>query len=222
MRRDKEGLVLLSGGLDSVVCLHYAARECSKVHAMFVRHGQPSEAQEEYCVRYQCNKLGTTLKVVQLHLEGIPYLEHHTEDASELEKNAIPFRNGVLLALAGNYCEAHNIPRIYFGSHMGTPAQEARGETFPDSTFQFVYMAEYYIRMGTRKGFNPFLIQPLAYQTKAGVFAEAHRLGVDITKTWSCYTPTPRFGRTGDELPLPCGECSACRRNKEAFEDHKE
>lgn len=92
---------------------------------------------------------------------------------------------------------------VYLGAH----AEDAHNWAYPDCTPEFngamsnaIYTGTYYtVRLRT----------PLLNMTKAQVIQYGHELGVDWSKTWSCYV--------GGEIH--CGECPTCRARKQAFID---
>jgi 7-cyano-7-deazaguanine synthase len=53
------------------------------------------------------------------------------------------------------------------------------------------------------------VLAPFLNWTKADIAQEGTRLGVDFTKTWSCY-------KGGD---IHCGACGTCFERREAFRD---
>jgi 7-cyano-7-deazaguanine synthase len=51
------------------------------------------------------------------------------------------------------------------------------------------------------------LLRPFITLTKAQIAAEGDRLGVDFSKTWSCYKGAA----------IHCGTCGTCVERREAF-----
>jgi 7-cyano-7-deazaguanine synthase len=71
------------------------------------------------------------------------------------------------------------------------------------------------IRLGSwagRKGKGPKVLAPIARLSKKATLLLGRRLGVDFSKTWTCYDP-----KAGGEAP--CGRCDACRVRRKGFEE---
>lgn len=90
---------------------------------------------------------------------------------------------------------------IYFGAH----AEDAANFAYPDCTDLFTGAMANAIYIGTY--FTVRLHTPLQWMTKDQVVSRGHELGVDFSKTWSCYS--------GQESH--CGVCPTCRSRREAF-----
>ena len=90
---------------------------------------------------------------------------------------------------------------IYFGAH----ADDAANNAYPDCQFSFTGAMANAINVGTYGAIN--LIVPLQWMKKDEIVRKGESLGVDWTKTWSCYAG-------GHEH---CGVCPTCRARREAF-----
>jgi 7-cyano-7-deazaguanine synthase len=90
--------------------------------------------------------------------------------------------------------------------YIGTHADDGVNWAYPDCTPEFIGPMAAAIYIGT---YHKVRVRaPLLHMTKPDVVREGLRLGVDYSKTWSCYK--------GEELH--CGTCPTCRSRKEAFE----
>jgi 7-cyano-7-deazaguanine synthase len=117
----------------------------------------------------------------------------------------VTFRNGVFLSLAVSFAEAVGAREIW-GGWCG-----ADRAGFPDCRGDFLLAMEKAANLGTaagRFGGARFRVRaPLAGLDKAAVIKKGLALGVDFSRTWTCY----RGGKKS------CGKCMACRFRREGF-----
>ena len=92
---------------------------------------------------------------------------------------------------------------IYFGAH----ADDAAGNAYPDCTELFIGAMANAIYVGSYNTIR--LYTPLQWMNKQEIVEKGHRLGVDFSGTWSCYS--------GGEHH--CGTCPTCRSRRQAFID---
>jgi 7-cyano-7-deazaguanine synthase len=76
---------------------------------------------------------------------------------------------------------------------------------YPDCREEFMRSMGDAIQSGTYAEIE--VLRPFIAMTKADIAARGHELGVDFSKTWSCYV--------GGETH--CGECGTCVERREAF-----
>jgi len=211
-----EGIVLLSGGVDSAVCLYIAVKELrpGNVTALFFHWGQRSAREELSAARALCEAAGVSRFVVS----GImfPYEGILTEESasvpldrteSEINESGIaptffPGRNLVFLAFAFGLAGARGASTVYFGPS----ALDDAG--YPDCRPVFVRSAEAAGRLALDSP-EITVVAPLLEMTKAQVVSIGQSLGVPWDLTFSCYAP-----RDG----TPCGRCDSCVTRRAAFE----
>ena len=200
-------LVLLSGGIDSAVCLWWSRRQRWNILPLTIDyHERP--AAEVRAVRSLLAAAGIRnlvevplpflKEVSDLKDDGLPdRLRHGAPDAY------IPARNMIFYALAGYYAETLDAPLI-IGGHNGIDP-----ETFPDSSPDFFTHVNSLYRLGLWSyAKNPVSIKlPLAGKPKEEVVSLGLKLGVPFERTWSCYFD----GATH------CGRCPSCLERREAF-----
>lgn len=202
-------IVLLSGGMDSVVALHWARREREVAGALSFRYGSKHNDREIPCAAWHCRGLGVPHRVVALDfigecfasdlLEGggdVP--DGHYEEAS-MRRTVVPFRNGILLAIAGGYAESAGAGGVVIAAHAGDHA------IYPDCREAFMVAMGEALRLGTYAGIG--LVRPFISMDKAGIVRAGAGMGVDFSRTWSCY----RGGAAH------CGRCGTCVERREAF-----
>ncbi|MGH7441690.1 MAG: 7-cyano-7-deazaguanine synthase QueC [bacterium] len=214
-----KAVVLLSGGMDSAIASACARAKGRRLFGLSLDYGQ-RHLVELVQARKQAALLGFEDQVVlRLPLSPIasgslvnsgPIRSARAAAAARTAKPAtyVSFRNGVFLAAAASYAEALGAGEVWggwcFTDHAG----------YPDCTPNFFRAFERAVRLGTwagRRG-KAFRIEaPLGRLDKAASLRLGLRLGVDFSKTWTCYQPAPK-GRA-----VPCGRCDACRLRAQGF-----
>ncbi len=204
-----KAIVLLSGGMDSVVALHEAHAEHEVVAALSFHYGSKHNDCEIPFARWQASALGIPHVVIPLAFIG----EHFSSDLlagggeipkghyeeETMKKTVVPFRNGIMLAVAAGFAESKGAHGLVIAAHSGDHA------IYPDCREDFMRAMGDALRCGTYAEIE--LLRPFIRMTKAGIAARGHELGVDFSQTWSCYA--------GGEIH--CGECGTCVERREAF-----
>ncbi len=200
-------VVLLSGGLDSMVCAAAAREAGYEVAALTIDYGQRHAIEIERA-RALVGRLGIARHIVlSLDLTAFGGSALTADIAVPKEGGGegipvtyVPARNALFLTLALGWAEVLGARAI----SIGVNALDYSG--YPDCRPEFVRaweaMAVTATRMGV-EGRSPAVLTPLQHMTKAGIVAEARRLGLNPDWSWSCYDPTP----AGE----PCGACDSCR-----------
>lgn len=206
-------VVLLSGGLDSMVTAALAREAGFAVHALTVDYGQRHKLELQSAGRIAA-KLGLA-RHTQIALDLRAFGGSALTDAIEVPKDGVgddipvtyvPARNLVFLALTTACAEAAGAREVF----IGVNALDYSG--YPDCRPEFIASFAETARLGTKAGVEgaPFVIHaPLQHMTKADIARECARLGLDPAWSWSCYDPTPEG--------LACGLCDSCRLRKKGF-----
>ena len=206
-------VVLLSGGLDSMVTAALAQEAGFAVHALSVDYGQRHKLELQSAARIaaQLGLVRHTSIALNLRAFGGSALT----DAIDVPKGGVgddipvtyvPARNLVFLALTTACAEAAGARDVF----IGVNALDYSG--YPDCRPEFIASFAETARLGTKAGVEgaPFTIHaPLQHMTKADIARECARLGLDPAWSWSCYDPTPEG--------LACGLCDSCRLRKKGF-----
>jgi len=203
----KDSVLILSGGVDSTTLL-YDERERIALAVSF-DYGSKHNAREIPYAQWHCRQLGIRHIVIPLEfmtkyfksslLEGgadIP--EGHYADEN-MRSTVVPFRNGIMLSVAVGIAESNGLKYVMMANHGGDHT------IYPDCTPQFVDAFNLAARAGTfvRVG----LRSPYTLLTKADIARRGKTLGIDYSKTWSCY-------KGGN---AHCGKCGTCVERREAF-----
>jgi 7-cyano-7-deazaguanine synthase len=211
----KQAVVLLSGGLDSMVTAAIAREQGFTLNALTIDYNQ-RHRREIGSARIIAERLGAARHVIlplDLSRFGGSAL---TDDiavpkggvGNEIPVTYVPARNLVFLSLTAAFAEASGALDIF----IGVNALDYSG--YPDCRPEFIASFAETARLGTKAGVegNPFTIHaPLQYLGKAEIARECARLGLDPALSWSCYDPTPEG--------LACGACDSCRLRRKGFAD---
>lgn len=210
-------VVLLSGGLDSVVNAAITIRQNAPVLCLTFDYGQKAARREIEAARAVYRELGARHQVVRL-----PWLRRITKTALVSEANPVPTpagevlrgeeakglaeavwvpnRNGVFVNVAAAFAESLGAKHVVAGFN----AEE--GTTFPDNSPEFVAAANCALEFSTLFGVR--LVSYTADLDKAGIVGLGLEVGAPLHLCWSCYLG-------GDRL---CWACESCLRLKAGLE----
>ena len=205
----KDSVIVLSGGMDSTTLLH--ERKDNIAVAVTFDYGSKHNAMEIECARKNCELLGIEHIVIPLDFMGkyfksslliggeeIP--EGHYEDEN-MKSTVVPFRNGIMLAIAGGLAESRGLKKVMLANHGGDHAIS------PDCRPDFVDAMSEALRQGTYDGI--VIDAPYTNITKSDIACIGKRIGVDYNLTYSCYKGGERH----------CGKCGTCVERFEALRD---
>ncbi|PLK27422.1 7-cyano-7-deazaguanine synthase QueC [Novosphingobium sp. TH158] len=206
-------VVLLSGGLDSMVAAGHAREAGFRLFALTIDYNQ-RHRRELSSASAIAGELGADRHVVlPLDLRqfgGSALTDDIDVPASgvgdEIPVTYVPARNLVFLSLTLAWAEAVGARDIF----IGVNALDYSG--YPDCRPEFIAGFTDLANLATKAGVEGrgFTIHaPLQFMSKAEIASEAFRLGLDPALSWSCYDPQP-----GD---LACGVCDSCRLRKQGF-----
>jgi 7-cyano-7-deazaguanine synthase len=205
-------VVLVSGGLDSAVCLAVAART-HDVAVLHVNYGQRTEARELAAfsaladfygaarrlvadLRYLKTIGGSSLVDESLAVEtGLP------ADGAGVPSTYVPFRNAHILCVGVSWAEVLGARSLWIG------AVEEDSSGYPDCRQEFYDRFAAAADAGTRPGTKIRLETPLIRLDKAAIVGRGRELGVPLHLTWSCYTASE----------TACGVCESCRLRLRGF-----
>lgn len=210
-----DAVVLLSGGLDSMVAAALAREQGFALNALTIDYGQRHRVEIEAAGAI-ARRLGAARHVV-LPLDLRAFGGSALTDAIEVPKGGVgpgipvtyvPARNLVFLSLTLAWAEALGARDIF----IGVNALDYSG--YPDCRPEFIGGFAALAELATKAGSEgePFRIHaPLQHLRKAEIAREAQRLGLDPGWSWSCYDPAPD-GRA-------CGRCDSCRLRRAGMDE---
>jgi 7-cyano-7-deazaguanine synthase len=209
-----KAVVLLSGGLDSMVCAALAREAGFSVLALTVDYNQRHRVELDAARRIAADLAAQHIVLpIDLRAFGGSALTSDVAVPKDgvgggIPVTYVPARNTVFLSLALAWAEAAGARDLY----VGVNALDYSG--YPDCRPEFIAAFEELANKATKAGVegHRFRIHaPLQHLTKADIAGEAARLGLDAALSHSCYDPAPD-GRA-------CGSCDACRLRSKGFEE---
>ena len=212
---DKTAVVLLSGGLDSMVAAGLAREQGFALQALSIDYNQ-RHRRELDSARAIARHLGVERHVIlplDLSQFGGSALTADIDVpkggvGDDIPVTYVPARNLVMLSLTIAFAEAGGARDVF----IGVNALDYSG--YPDCRPEFISSFTETARLATKAGVEgtPFTVHtPLQEWGKARIASEAIRLGFDPAMSWSCYDPTPEG--------LACGLCDSCRLRQKGFAD---
>ena len=209
-----QAVVLLSGGLDSMVCAALAREQGFEVIALTIDYGQRHRVELQAAKRIAAD-LATRHVILPLDLRAFGGSALTADMAVPKDGVAqgipvtyVPARNTIFLSLALGLAESSGARDLF----VGVNALDYSG--YPDCRPEFVAAFGALANLATREGVEGrgFTVHaPLQDMTKADIAREAARLGLDAGISHSCYDPAPDGGA--------CGLCDACRLRARGFEE---
>ncbi|MDE6696809.1 MAG: 7-cyano-7-deazaguanine synthase QueC [Muribaculaceae bacterium] len=205
----KDSVIVLSGGMDSTTLLH--ERKDQIALAVTFDYGSRHNAREIECAKKNCEMLNIEHLVIPLDFMGkyfksslliggeeIP--EGHYADEN-MKSTVVPFRNGIMLAVAAGLAESRGLKKVMLANHGGDHA------IYPDCRPGFVSAMSEAICQGTYDGV--VIDAPYTNITKTDIARIGKKIGVDYNLTYSCY-------KGGEKH---CGKCGTCVERFEALRD---
>ena len=208
----KTAVVLLSGGLDSMVCAALAREAGYSVIALTIDYGQRHRVELEAAATIAAmladRHIVLPIDLTEFGGSSLTSPAPVPKDGIEagIPSTYVPARNTVFLSLALACAEASGSSDLF----VGVNALDYSG--YPDCRPDFIAAFEALANLGTKAGVEgrPFTIHaPLQHMTKADIAREASRLGLDAGISHSCYDPAADGGA--------CGQCDACRLRAKGF-----
>lgn len=202
-------IVLLSGGVDSVTAYYDALESGEVVAALSFDYGSKHNRREIAFAAKHAESRGVRHVVIPLEFmnryfrsdlleSGGSIPQGHYEEES-MKSTVVPFRNGIMLAIAAGFAESVDADSVIIAAHGGDHA------IYPDCRQDFMKAMGDAMRFGTYPGIK--LLRPFIDWKKQDIVARGITLGIDYAQTWSCYV--------GGEMH--CGKCGTCVERREAF-----
>ena len=213
----RPAVVLVSGGMDSAVVLAIAREAGFDAYALSVRYGQRHTSELDAADRVAKSLGAVAHKTVHVDLRSIggSALTDDIEVPTDADGHVIgqgipstyvPARNTIMLSVALGWAE------VLGGSDLFCGVNAVDYSGYPDCRPEFIAGFEALANLATKAGVEGHALRvhaPLMRLGKADIAREGHRLGVDFSRTVSCYQ--------ADAEGRACGRCDACRLRAEGF-----
>jgi len=205
----KDSILILSGGMDSTTLLY----DCQDRIALALSfdYGSNHNARELPFAELHCQRLGIEHIVIPLDfmhqyfhsslLDGDDAIPEGNYAEANMRSTVVPFRNGIMLAIAVGMAESRGLDCVMMANHAGDHT------IYPDCRPEFVDAFDRTAQAGTFNGVR--LVAPYTNLTKGQIAARGRELGIDYAETWSCY-------RGGSHH---CGRCGTCVERREAMKE---
>ena len=206
----KKVVVIYSGGMDSYTVLHKAIEEGLTPFALTFDYGQ-RHVKEIQVASDVCKELGINHKVIDITainqlIGGSSLTDNSIEVAlgdyenSNMVNTVVPNRNMILLSLAIGYAVSIGAEKVYYGAHSGDH------DIYPDCRPIFVEKMNEVAAVANYESTE--IYSPYLKSDKIGILKDGIRMGLDYSKTWTCYNGREKA----------CGQCGSCVERLEAFE----
>ena len=212
-----KAVILLSGGLDSVVSLAKTINEYNVKLALTFNYGQKSfeselnsskKIAEYFSIEHLVIALPWLAEVSNSSLNtsaDIPEIDiSELDNVSVAQKTSdlvwVPNRNGLFVNIAASIAESRDYTHIIIG------ANKEEGATFKDNSKEFIDAINNEFKYSVNKPIT--LIAPFINKTKKEMIEEAINLNVPFKFIFSCYSQNDKH----------CGKCESCLRLKRALE----
>jgi len=217
----KKAVVLLSGGLDSTTCLAICKEAGFVPCAISFRYGQRHAIELDRARQIAIDAQVAKHVIVNLDLGGfggsaltdlnlnVPKHDSADQLGNDIPLTYVPARNTVFLSYALAWAEVLGAQDIY----IGVNALDYSG--YPDCRPEYIRAFETMANLATKSGVqgNRLIIHaPLITWTKSQIIRKGIELGVDYSKTLSCYDP--------DSEGNPCKHCDSCLLRTRGFEQN--
>src|SRR5665647_1255147 len=192
----QKSIVLLSGGMDSLVCAAMALEEGKDISFLHMDYGQKTSKRERdsfekicdhYHIQPEKRKIidMTFLKQIggsSLTDENIS-VKSYQGDSNLIPDSYVPFRNSIILSLAVSWAEVVGATRLYIGAnHEDSPG-------YPDCRPSYYEAFNKVIQEGT-KASDIKILTPVINMKKRDIVLQGKALNVPFELSWSCYKST--------------------------------
>ena len=205
----KDSVIVVSGGMDSVTLLYEKKDEIAL--GISFDYGSNHNHNELPLAALHCQRLGIEHVVVPLGfmhqyfksslLESGESIPDGSYDEENMKSTVVPFRNGVMLAVAAGIAESNGLTKVLIANHGGDHT------IYPDCRPEFIAAMDAAVEAGTFARVR--VVAPYTNISKADIARSGGALGIDYAETWSCY-------KGGD---VHCGTCGTCVERKEALRE---
>lgn len=215
MEKNDLAIVLVSGGMDSLVVAAMANKLHTNLAFLHLNYGQKTQSKELDAFKkiadfYQVSE--HRRKIIDMtflnQIGGSSLTDQQLEvskyqgDSEEIPSSYVPFRNTHIIAMAVSWAEVMNAKKIYIGANY----EDSPG--YPDCRPSYYKAYNELIKQGTRDG-DIEVHTPIIMMKKREIVEKAIELNAPLELTWSCYA----------REDLACGECDSCALRLRGFKE---
>jgi len=214
MKSTELAVVLVSGGMDSLVSSAIAADKHEELAFLHLNYGQRTEQKELECFHAIGDYYGVAhnlRKVIDVNflrqIGGSSLTDDNIDvkkykgESDEIPDSYVPFRNTHIVAMAVSWSEVIGAKKIYIG------AVEEDSSGYPDCRPSYYKALNALIKEGTKEG-DIEVITPVIHLTKPEIVSKANEMKAPVKLSWSCYERSDKA----------CGECDSCALRLRGFQ----
>ena len=207
-------VVLVSGGMDSLVTAAIANEAHEKMAFLHLNYGQKTQERELECFNAIADfynvpkKLRKIIDISFLTQIGGSSLtddsinvKDYQGESEEIPDSYVPFRNTHIVAMAVSWSEVVGGKKIYIGAVY----EDSSG--YPDCRPSYYQALNNLIKEGTKDG-DIEVVTPVIYLKKEEIVKKAISLNAPLSSSYSCYA-------RGDKA---CGICDSCALRLRGFQ----
>ena len=209
-------IVLVSGGMDSLVCAAEAAASGAELFFLHMNYGQKTSVKE----RWSFDKIADHYKVGQSNRKIIDMsflkqiggssltddsikVKDYAGDSKDIPSSYVPFRNSIILSLAVSWAEAVGAEKLIIGANY----EDSPG--YPDCRPAYYDAFNKVVELGSKDG-KIKVETPVLRLRKSEIVARGKALKAPFELSWSCYA-------SGDKA---CGLCDSCALRLRGFKEN--
>ena len=207
-------VVLVSGGMDSLVTAAIANEHHSRLAFLHLNYGQRTEKKELKCFRKIADHYGVEKKYRKIidvtflrEIGGSSLTDKHIKvkkykgESKEIPNSYVPFRNTHIVSMAVSWSEIIGAKKIY----IGAVHEDSSG--YPDCRPSYYAALNKVIKEGTKNG-DISVVTPVIAMSKDQIVKKAIELSAPLAFTWSCYANNS----------IACGICDSCALRLRGFQ----
>lgn len=211
----EKAIVLLSGGMDSLVCAGEALNHNLEISLLHMNYGQKTSSRE----RKSFNDIADHYSIPQIDRKIIDMtflkqiggssltddtieVKFYSGDSKEIPDSYVPFRNSIILSLAVSWAEVVGATKLFIGANY----EDSPG--YPDCRPKYYEAFNKLIKEGTKSG-NIEIITPVINLKKQQIVTRGMELKVPFNLSWSCYRDSEKA----------CGKCDSCSLRIRGFRE---
>lgn len=203
----KDAVIITSGGMDSTTMLYEYKDDIAL--AITFDYGSTQNGRERQWAITHCQRLGIRHIIIHLDfmqryfksalLESPDAIPDGNYNDENMKSTVVPFRNGIMLAIACGIAESNGLKRVMIANHAGDHS------IYPDCRADFIHAMSAAMQSGTYENIEVWA--PYTGIDKTEIARHGAALGLDYSETYSCY-------KGGEHH---CGTCGTCRERRMAL-----
>jgi 7-cyano-7-deazaguanine synthase len=208
-----KSVVLLSGGLDSTVLLHYVVKSKQEdVTAVLInynqRHNRELACASQNALNLKCNIININADFIGNITKNVSVLTNKDKDVPHIKDvvglaqppTYVPMRNLMFLSIAASVAESVKANTIYYGA-----AEVDTHSGHWDCTLEFLDYINKILNLNRENKIQ--VSAPFITYSKEQIINLGKSINVDFTLTHTCYN--------GEAIA--CGTCSSCSSRIQGF-----